>query len=95
MNEIRKSIKELKKVLRKGGYLFWEGPTYKANINPFHAEKFKQIEPGTLLSIGGPYNGHMYYRFKNKEEIIRLLKSFKIIRLNFRGENFSLVAQKL
>ncbi len=95
MKEIKKNVKEARRVLRKNGYLFWEGPTYKTTSNLFYGEKFRFIEPGTWISIGGPYDGHAYHRFKDKKEVTGLLKGFKILRIDFRGKTFSLIAKKI
>ncbi|MGC9037827.1 MAG: class I SAM-dependent methyltransferase [Candidatus Micrarchaeia archaeon] len=95
MKEIKKNVNEVRRVLKKGGYLFWEGPTYKTTGNLFYKEKLKFIEPGTWLSIGGPYDGHAYHRFKDKKEVTELLKGFKMLRFDFRGATFSLIAKKI
>ena len=92
--QIKKIIEEVARVLKRKGYLFWEGPTYKTTKEMFYGEKLKLVEPGTWLSIGGPFHGQFYHRFKDKQEVSRLLKDFKIIRFDFRGKSFSLIAQK-
>lgn len=93
--EIKRNIQKVRRVLREGGYLFWEGPTYKTGRDLFLGEEMKTIEPGTWLSIGGPYDGNVYHRFKSKKEVLGFLNRFKIIRFDFRGKTFSLLAKKL
>ncbi len=92
---IIKNMAKVKKVLRDGGYLFWEGPTYKTSRKLFYDEMQKTVEKGTWVSIGGPYDGHEYHRFESKEEVESFLQGFKILRFDFRGPTFSVLAKKL
>jgi SAM-dependent methyltransferase len=92
---IRRNIRAVNRVLKSSGYFFWEGPTYKTTRKRFLYERIKTVEPGTWSSIGGPYNGNLYHRFRSKTEVLSFLNRFKIIRFDFRGKTFSLLAKKL
>jgi SAM-dependent methyltransferase len=93
--DIERNIRKVKRVLKEDGYLFWEGPSYKTTRDLFLGEKMEIVEQGTWASIGGPYDGNLYHRFSSKEEVLSFLNGFKIIRFDFRGKTFSLLAKKL
>ena len=92
---IRRNIEKVNQVLKSGGYFFWEGPTYRTTRKRFLYERIKTVEPGTWSSIGGPYNGTLYHRFRSKKEVLGFLNGFKIIRFDFRSKTFYMLAKKL
>ena len=94
IDRIKKRLSEVRRVLKDGGYLYWEGPTYKATYYSAKGEKRIEIEPGTTLSVGGAFSGTYYHRFRSKEELRTLLTGFKILRFDFRGRTYKLLCQK-
>jgi SAM-dependent methyltransferase len=94
IDRIKKRLSEVRRVLKDGGYLYWEGPTYKATYYTAEGEKRIEVEPGTTLSVGGVFAGTYYHRFRSKEELRTLLTGFKILRFDFRGRTYKLLCQK-
>ncbi len=92
--DMARVIGNVLRVLRDGGYLFWSGPTMKSLDKLKRLEPRRVIEPGTTIALEGYYKGIPYHCFSSKEEVQRLLKGFDIIRFDFRGSTFHLLAQK-
>jgi len=70
---VRKTIKEIKRVLRKNGIIFIVVPTSKMLLN----KKFKKIAPGTYVHLDGKEKGVIHYYF-NRKKIYEEFRDFKI-----------------
>lgn len=75
-------------------YFYWEGPTYRTPYPSAEGVKRKTVEAGTTISIGGPFSGECYHRFRTKRELERTLKGFRIVRMDFKGKEFRVLCQK-
>lgn len=85
---IKKTIKEITRVLRPKGLIWITMPVSKNEPST----KQKEIEPGTFLPLDGPEKGLPHHYFEMKE-IPSLFAGFSIIDLHVDSTNhFSLVA---
>ncbi|MCL4403351.1 MAG: class I SAM-dependent methyltransferase [Candidatus Marsarchaeota archaeon] len=94
VKDIKKSIGEVSRILKDNGYLFWSGPTMETLKILSQNEPRESIEPGTTAALEGPFKGIPYHCFSSKEEVAGMLNGFRIIRFDFRGATFYLLAQK-
>ena len=103
---IKKTVNEVGRVLRKGGYIYFEGPTYKkvaiSRLRLWHDingvrmySSVRKVEPGTYVTVyPGASERTLYHVFRSKDEVIRLFDGFKVLQLNFRGRTFRMLAKK-
>ena len=74
LNIVRKTIKEIKRVLRTNGIIFIVVPTSKMLLN----KKYKKIAPGTYIHLDGKEKGLVHYYFNRKKIYEEFRKYFKI-----------------
>jgi len=83
INWIRKTIKEIYRVLKPSGYVFITVHKHrgKKHIPKERLYGIKWIEPRTYIILGGPEKGIIHYKF-NKEILIKEFKKvgFRILK---------------
>jgi SAM-dependent methyltransferase len=89
-NNIRRTIREISRVLREGGILWVTIPVTKNEPST----KQKEIEPGTFIPLNGEEKGLPHHYFK-KHEISSLFKDFTILDVHKDNMNhYSILAKK-
>lgn len=92
---IHKIIGEATRVLKKGGWFYFEGPTFKQHkVMLLKGYKLKEVEPGTYFFLNGKFKGGFYHCFDSKKEVAGFFDYYKIKSLVFEGDTFTLLAQK-
>jgi len=74
LNKVRKTIREIKRVLRTNGIIFIVVPTSKMLLN----KKYKKIAPGTYIHLDGKEKGLVHYYFTRKKIYEEFRKFFEI-----------------
>lgn len=77
INDIKKAINEMYRVLKKGGVILLE-------VASTESSKYlngQEIETNTRINVGG-YDGHVPHHFFIREELEELFKFFKILQLS-------------
>jgi SAM-dependent methyltransferase len=89
--KVRKTLKEIGRVLKSGGILFLQVPAYKDSEK---SEKFmlkygrsKWIEPHTYVPLSGPERGVPHHAFDGKE-LARCLNNYRILRKHSGSKHF-------
>lgn len=62
---IKKSIAEIERTLKKGGYFYADVPSRSRNLRD-ESLKQKIVEPGTRVPLGGPEEGILHHDFTEK-----------------------------
>ena len=75
--EIRTAIVEMRRVLKKNGIIFI---TFPSTDNEHIFKNAKEIEPNTYINLDA-VDGMVPHHFFNKEEITKLLKNFRILKM--------------
>ena len=91
LETIRKIVGEITRVLKREGIVFITVP--KVNI---HREyDFEEIEPNTIVPLGGPEKGLPHHYFTPKE-LKTLFKEFEIKKLDIDSvDHYTLIGSKL
>lgn len=90
LEKIRRTIGEIARVLKKGGWIWVTMPVSKNEPSTSQ----KEMEPGTFVPLDGPEKGLPHHYFK-EEEIPQLFAAFSIMDLHVDPLNhFSLTARK-
>jgi len=84
MEDIRKTVGEIKRVLKKGGLIFITFP--KLGDGGVNNESLKEIEKGTYLPQKGKEKGLLHHFF-TLEEIHEVFKSFDLTEVYDEGKN--------
>lgn len=79
MKDILITIKEIERILRKGGYIFITFPILSGGTKVDEWE-LKEIEKGTFIPLSGPEKG-LYHHFFTIEEIYEVFQSFDILKV--------------
>ncbi|MBA7684149.1 hypothetical protein ES703_92539 [subsurface metagenome] len=77
MEDILKTVREIERVLRKGGYIFITIPYLKKNSQNDKWD-LKKVEEGTYIPQKGKEKGVLHHFF-SLEEIQELFKSFYLL----------------
>jgi len=92
-NKMMKVVREIDRVLRKGGFLFLQVPSYES-------ETFDSgtiwAEPGTLIARGGQEKGVPHHFFR-ENELLECFPSYDVKELHSRSDHYGgycLIAQK-
>lgn len=94
MRTIKQVITEIKRVLRKGGYVYVQVPTLeKVQKYIEQGGKFNEVEPRTFVPLEGPEKGIPHHNF-TREELIELFDDFNIKNITVREEHYNLLALK-
>jgi len=80
INDIRRTIKEMKRILKPKGLIFITVSKLlpKRRIPKDRRYEVKFIAPRTYIILGGPEKGLIHYRF-NKKILKKEFKDFKIL----------------
>lgn len=90
LNKVRKTIREIKRVLRKNGMIFISVATSKKLLN----KKYKKIAPGTYIHLDGKEKGLVHYYF-NKKKIYEEFRDFKIRNIHIDSNDiFCILGEK-
>jgi cyclopropane fatty-acyl-phospholipid synthase-like methyltransferase len=90
LNKVRKTIREVKRVLRTNGMIFISVPTSKKLLN----KKYKKIAPGTYIHLDGKEKGLVHYYF-NKKKIYEEFRGFKIRNIHIDSNDiFCILGEK-
>jgi ubiquinone/menaquinone biosynthesis C-methylase UbiE len=81
VSKIKSLIKELTRVMKKGGILMIEVPLRKG-----YKHKYEELEPGTLVPSDGTEKGIPHHLFKNKNELKSFFPNFEILDI-YRSED--------
>lgn len=76
INDIRKLINEMKRILKPKGLIFVTVRKPRKKISQRNGSKFKMIAPRTCVLLEGDEKGVVHYLF-NKELLIKEFKDFK------------------
>lgn len=94
MKTIKKIIAEIKRITRKGSYVYVQVPTLEKVLKYIEeGGKFQEIEPRTFVPLEGPEKGVPHHNF-TKEELVELFKDFNIESITERDEHYNLLALK-
>jgi len=89
---VKKSIAEIERTLKKGGYFYADVPSRPRNLKNGNS-KVKIVEPGTRVPLEGPEKGIPHHDFTEKE-IFRVLRGFEIQEIRKKDSHFHILAQK-
>ncbi len=88
---IRKTVREIRRVLREGGLLWVTVPASKNEPSMSQAK----VEPGTFIPMDGPERGLPHHYFKHKE-LLGLFRGFSLLDLHIDTVNhFSVLVKKV
>ncbi|MFX1497161.1 MAG: class I SAM-dependent methyltransferase [Promethearchaeota archaeon] len=79
MKDILFTVKEIERILRKGGFIFVTFPILNGGTK-IDKWELKEIEKGTFIPLSGPEKG-LYHHFFTIEEIYEIFKSFEILKV--------------
>ncbi len=92
-SNIMKIIHEIDRVLRSGGYLFFQVPSYES-------ETFDSgtiwVEPGTLIARVGPEKNVPHHFFR-KDELLEILSGYVVEEIHSKSDHYGgycLIARK-
>ncbi|HUC39108.1 MAG TPA: class I SAM-dependent methyltransferase [Candidatus Acidoferrum sp.] len=92
---LRKVIVEVARVIKVGGFLYWHGATVKGWKKYNKSNEYKLLEDMTYLSTEGEFKGTVRHFFNKEKEIVKFLKGhFNIISIEFRNNDYYVIAQK-
>lgn len=95
ISTIESMVKEIYRVIKKGGFLFITVPTYGKMVRLLkEGADSVEVESGTTLPQSGSEKGLPHHNFK-KEELLQLLKDFKLYNIYERDEHWNFLGQKL
>lgn len=84
MNNIVKTVQEIDRVLRPGGYLFLQVPSYES-------ETFDSgticAEPGTLIARGGPEKDFPHHFFR-KDELLEIFSGYIVKEIHSNSDHY-------
>ncbi len=95
LSQLKKIIKEVARVTKKDGILFWHGATYGDYDNIIKSgQKLKKLEPNTYVGTIGQYKGVIKHYFSKTEAVSFLKPYYKIKKIRTDQTTFSIIAQK-
>lgn len=89
---IKKSIAEIERTLKEGGYFYADVPSRPRNLRD-ESLKQKIVEPGTRVPLDGSEKGIFHHDFTEKE-IHRVLRDFEIQEILKKDSHFHILARK-
>jgi len=94
METIRLVVAEIKRVLRKGGYVYVQVPMME-RVQKYIKQggKFDEIEPGTFVPLEGSEKGVPHHNF-TQEELLELFGDFDVKSIAEGDEHYNLLATK-
>jgi SAM-dependent methyltransferase len=98
MDNIKRIVKEIDRVLKKGGYLFLQVPAFEETLK-WRQEglKSEEPEPRTYVYSEGEEKGIPHHHF-TKEELLRLFENYNIEEIHCATEHhrgYCLIARKM
>jgi SAM-dependent methyltransferase len=95
VEKIRRIAAEIQRLIKRGGFLYVEVPTYKKVLKPLPggAKSGAEPEPGTFVPSWGDEAGIPHHHFR-KEELIALFPEFTPLGLEERNEHYCLTARR-
>lgn len=94
LQTIKEIIGEIERITAKRGFLYIQVPTVEELVRyREEGRKFDDVEPGTVLPLGGDEKGILHHHFK-MEELLSLFSEFKVLDLKVRQEHYCLTARK-
>ena len=93
--QLKKVIKEVARITKSGGILFWHGATYGDYDNIIKSgQKLKKLESNTYIGTIGQYKGVIKHYFSKTEAISFLKPYYKVKKIRIDPTTFSIIAQK-
>jgi len=94
MNKMKKVVSEMERVMRSGGFIYVQVPTYDKLLKlKKDGESFKEIEPGTNVPLSGPEKGVVHHNF-TKKELLDIFQNFEIRELYERDDHYCVIGNK-
>jgi cyclopropane fatty-acyl-phospholipid synthase-like methyltransferase len=87
---IERIFGEIDRVLRNGGFLFAQVPSYETEIRDRPDDSGTQwVEPGTLIPRSGPlYERGVPHHFFSREELVRMLSGYEILEIHTGSDHY-------
>lgn len=86
IRQVRSSILEMDRVVRKGGHIFIQSPIWLKG-EKVQNPKALQVEPGTLVWSEGE-EAHVPHHHFTKEELLQPFKNYRILKLHSRTSHY-------
>ncbi|MFH1385601.1 MAG: class I SAM-dependent methyltransferase [Patescibacteria group bacterium] len=84
VDQIKKLVKELERIMKPGGILMVEVPRKKKGYERFKGEH-KEIETGTLVPISGSEKDVPHHIFSSRKELVDLFSNYKVLGIVLSG----------